>query len=71
MLIETLFNVKGMSCGSCIRHIGAALGDIEGVENVQVKLAEGTVRVQHEPNVEPSLIAGAIEDAGYEAEVAR
>ena len=67
---ETRLNVKGMSCGSCVRHINQALCDIEGIENVDVSLREGKVVVRHQPHIDASVLTGAIEDAGYEAEVA-
>jgi copper chaperone len=65
----TELNVKGMSCPSCVRHIQEAL-DIDGIERVEVKLREGKVLVEHQPHIDASVLTGAIEDAGYEAEVA-
>lgn len=64
----TPFNVKGMRCPSCIRHIHQALVDIDGVEHIDVRLREGQVLVQHAAGVDPSALRAAIEDAGYEAE---
>ena len=66
----TELNVKGMSCPSCVRHIQEAL-DIDGIEKVVVKLGEGKVFVEHQPQIDASVLTGAIEDAGYEAEVAK
>lgn len=65
---ETILDVSGMTCPSCIRHVDAALKALEGVDEVDVRLREGKVRVQHDPAAAPvnSLIA-AIVYAGYEA----
>jgi copper chaperone len=44
---ETVLNVQGMSCPSCIRHVKEALNEVEGVSGVDVRLAAGQVYVQH------------------------
>ena len=63
---DTIFEVEGMSCPSCIRHIGEALKKVEGVGTVDVSLESGLVVVSHEPTRAPvaSLIA-ALAAAGY------
>lgn len=63
----TVFDVKGMSCGSCIRHIREALERVPGVFEVEVQLREGTVRVVHaEDVVGAEAIAKAIGGSGYD-----
>lgn len=65
---ETRFQVDGMSCSSCVRHIDDALRRIDGVEEVDVKLREGTVLVKHDPSSAPTnALVEAIRDAGYDA----
>lgn len=66
---ETILDVTGMTCPSCIRHVDHALKELEGVEQVDVRLHEGKVSVQHDPEEVPvaSLVA-AIVEAGYQAE---
>jgi copper chaperone len=65
---ETLLQVDGMSCPSCIRHIDSALRGLGGVENVDVKLREGTVLVKHDPSSAPmNALVDALRDAGYES----
>ncbi len=63
---ETVLDVEGMSCQSCVRHVEGALRKIEGVSAVEVKLAEGKVRVEHDPAAAPiaSMLA-ALDDEGY------
>ncbi|HET8937370.1 MAG TPA: heavy metal-associated domain-containing protein [Polyangiales bacterium] len=65
---ESSFEVAGMSCRSCVNHIEHALRDLEGVQRVDVELATGRVRVQHDADVATidQLLAG-FADAGYEA----
>lgn len=65
---ETVLNVDGMSCQSCVRHVEGALRKIEGVGAVEVKLQEGKVRVEHDPSKAPlERMIAAVEDAGYDA----
>ena len=67
-LRTTTFDVTGMSCVSCVRHVESALRDLPGVTEVEVRLAEGSVHVAHDAE-EASIarMAEAIEAAGYEA----
>lgn len=68
---ETLMNVTGMTCRSCVNHVDRALRELEGVQDVQVHLQEGTVRVKHDPQRAPveSMIE-ALREAGYEGAAA-
>jgi copper chaperone len=65
---DTLLEVQGMSCPSCIRHVNAALAELDGVTKVEVRLRDGTVLIQHDPTAAPvkSLIE-ALSEAGYES----
>lgn len=63
---DTILEVQGMSCPSCIRHVTSALTELEGVGKVDVKLREGLVIVKHDTEQAP--IADLIEtlgEAGY------
>lgn len=67
---ETTFDVEGMSCASCVRHVEGALRKLEGIGAVEVQLREGKVRVQHDPSKAPvDRIIEAINEAGYESRV--
>lgn len=68
---EIQLNVKGMSCQSCVRHVNHALREIDGVEQVDVRLREGKVIVQHRAPIDPAALTAAIAEAGYEASLAR
>jgi copper chaperone len=57
--------VKGMSCQHCVMSVTKALGQLDGVKNVQVDLAKGEVRFDNTKEVASSRIAKAIEEAGY------
>lgn len=64
----TKLQVKGMTCGACVRHVNGALSSIDGVTAVDVDLASGQVRVEGNPDT-AALIA-ALEEAGYPAQLA-
>lgn len=59
--------VEGMTCPSCVAHIGRALRDIDGVESIDVRLREGTVVVKHDNGTSIATMVEAIRDAGYES----
>jgi copper chaperone CopZ len=65
---ETILRVVGMSCGSCARHVGDALRKLPGVEQVEVKLDEGSARVQHDQGTAREQLIAAVTSAGYEAQ---
>lgn len=63
---EITFPVQGMSCGSCVRHIKAALEGKPGVKSVDVNLAAGEVAVCYNPKTTDLVaIAEAIRKSGY------
>ena len=64
-MVATL-KVKGMSCQHCVMSVTKALGQLEGIKNVQVDLAKGEVRFDNTKEVASQRIEKAIEDAGYE-----
>jgi len=54
-----------MSCGHCEKSVKNALGELEGVKNVNVDLGTKKVEVEGE-NLVDSTIKDAIEEAGYD-----
>ena len=55
-----------MSCQHCVMSVTKALGQLDGIKNVQVDLAKGEVRFDNSKEVASSQIEKAIRDAGYE-----
>lgn len=65
---ETILNVEGMSCPSCVSHIDDALREVKGVREVNVRFERGQVRVRHDSaaaNV--NALVKALRNAGYES----
>ncbi|MBV1854302.1 heavy-metal-associated domain-containing protein [Catellatospora tritici] len=69
--METVYTVKGMTCGHCVSSVSAEVGKIDGVTGVQVDLASGTVTVTSSSTLAQSAVAAAVDEAGYELTEAR
>ncbi len=68
--METRLNVQGITCPRCVHHVNTALGEVEGVEQVEVKLREGSVIVKHGAAVSLLTLVKALREAGYESRAA-
>jgi copper chaperone CopZ len=44
-MTETVYRVKGMTCGHCVNAVSEEVGKLEGVTGVRVDLATGAVTV--------------------------
>ncbi len=60
------FDVRGMSCASCVAHVEKALLATEGVSSARANLAAERVDVALLPGAKTAKIAQAVTDAGYE-----
>ena len=62
-------NVKGMSCGHCVKAVEGSVGELEGVKQVNVKLDEAMVDVTYnESQLSLDTIKETIEEQGYDVE---
>jgi copper chaperone len=64
-----IFLVQGMSCDHCKAAVTGEVGQITGVESVDVDLGAKTVRVSGQ-GLDDATILAAIDEAGYDAVVA-
>ena len=68
---HTTLTVLGMTCGSCVRHVGDALRALDGVVAVEVKLPDGLAVVAHDPGrASVAAMVAALDAAGYRAQAA-
>ena len=65
---EIALKVKGMVCGGCENRVKNALGEIEGVENVEARFETGIVKVKSKDDVKTEILEETIEDIGFEVE---
>lgn len=62
------FSVTGMTCSACSAAVERAVGQIEGVNAVNVNLLANSMVVEYDESIlEPSRIISAVSDAGYSA----
>ena len=64
--MQTTLKVEGMRCGKCVDKIEKFVGEIEGVNAIEVNLGNKNVRVEFESPANEAMIKEAIFDAGFE-----
>jgi copper chaperone len=66
-MTTTQFQVTGMSCSHCEQAVSTEVGQISGVEAVEVSAASGRLVVTSSAPVDEAQVVAAVEEAGYEA----
>ncbi|RNF28082.1 metal ABC transporter ATPase, partial [Massilia aurea] len=66
-MINTVLNIDGMTCASCVARVEKALRAVPGVSGASVNLATEKASVQGQ--AAPDALAGAVRAAGYEADI--
>lgn len=59
------YTVSGMTCDHCVLSVREEVGEVAGVQRVDVDLASGRVAVRG-AGVDDAAVASAVEEAGYE-----
>ncbi|MBQ0140772.1 MAG: heavy-metal-associated domain-containing protein [Kurthia sp.] len=58
--------VEGMSCGHCVKAVENGVGELNGVDSVNVTLADGLVDISYDANlVSVDAIKEQIVEEGY------
>lgn len=60
----TTYQVTGMTCGHCAQAVTTEVSAIDGVTDVQVDVASGSVEVTGE-GVSEEAVRVAVDEAGY------
>ena len=63
---EKTYTVPGMSCQHCVIAVTAEIGQVAGVESVDVELDTKRVTVRGR-DLDDRALRAAIDEAGYEA----
>jgi len=61
----TTWTVTGMTCGHCVASVTEEIGEIAGVEQVDVALETGVVTVTSETALDRATVEAAVTEAGY------
>lgn len=64
--MTTIIKINGMSCVHCSMAVKKALGQIEGVETVEVNLEEKTATISSTTSLDINILKEIIDDEGYE-----
>ena len=64
--MTTIIKINGMSCGHCSMAVKKALGQIEGVETVEVKKKKKTATISSTTSLDINILKEIIDDEGYE-----
>ena len=66
---NVVLNVKGMSCGHCVKAVESSVGELQGINEVKVDLGAAQVTVAFDASqVTVEAIKEAIEEQGYDVE---
>ena len=59
---KLILEIDGMSCSNCVRHVEAALFDVDGVDVLEVEVGRAVVDTE----VDEDTLRDALEEVGYE-----
>ncbi len=61
------YQVTGMTCGHCEMSVREEVGEIPGVEDVQVSAQTGRLVVSGAGDFDDAAVIAAVDEAGYQA----
>ena len=70
-MTEQTYAVEGMTCAHCAGAVSREVRRIEGVSDVRVDVAAGTLTMGATTRVSDDAIAAAVDEAGYTVVTAR
>ena len=59
----TTWTVTGMTCEHCVASVTEEVGEVAGVDSLDVDLAAGRLTVSGQPD--DAAVVAAVEEAGY------
>ena len=67
----TTYQVTGMTCGHCEMSVREEVGQVPGVETIEVSAQTGTLVVGGCDAIDSAQVLAAVQEAGYSAVPAR
>lgn len=67
----TTYQVTGMTCGHCEMSVREEVGQVPGVETIEVSAQTGTLVVGGSDTIDSAQVLAAVQEAGYSAVPAR
>ncbi|WP_121259381.1 heavy-metal-associated domain-containing protein [Leifsonia sp. M321 24_2] len=66
--METIdYQVTGMTCEHCERAVSTEVGQVAGVDSVNVSASDGVLHVTTGTGVDDAAVLAAVDEAGYAA----
>lgn len=59
------YTVTGMTCQHCVTSVTEEIGELDGVQTVDVDLASGRVTVTSQAPLSEESVRAAVTEAGY------
>lgn len=66
MTTTTEYRVSGMTCGHCEASVREEVGEVSGVEAIEVSAETGTLTVTGD-GIDDAAVLAAVTEAGYQA----
>ncbi|KAA0021146.1 heavy-metal-associated domain-containing protein [Antrihabitans cavernicola] len=66
-MATTEYQVTGMTCAHCENAVREEVGNVPGVEGIDVSAATGRLVVSSSTDFDDSAVLAAVEEAGYQA----
>ncbi|MCP2254050.1 copper ion binding protein [Prauserella aidingensis] len=64
-MFEKTYTVTGMTCQHCVASVTEEVGELDGVQGVNVDLETGAVTVSSDAELSDDAVRSAVEEAGY------
>ncbi|GGR17101.1 MULTISPECIES: heavy metal-associated domain-containing protein [Agromyces] len=61
------YQVTGMTCGHCELSIREEVGELAGIQDIQVSAQTGRLVVSSADEIDDAAVLAAVEEAGYSA----
>ncbi|GAA2446389.1 heavy-metal-associated domain-containing protein [Agromyces soli] len=61
------YQVTGMTCGHCELSIREEVGELAGIQEIQVSAQTGRLVVSSADEIDDAAVLAAVEEAGYSA----
>jgi copper chaperone len=65
LMTVTRVTVTGMTCGHCVASVSEEIGELVGVEQVDIVLETGEVTVTSGAPIDRAAVEAAVAEAGY------
>ena len=63
--MKSIITIENIKCGGCMNSIRTKLNAMEGVNGVKISETTGEVSLDHDPNMDVSVIEKTLAKMGY------